>query len=138
MAAVTRSTYAVLAIGQADSPETFVPIEKQTDFNLSMSASEIDVANKGTGVWGEKIAGLREFVVRGSNYIDTADANGWDKFNAQALALTTDNYRALLDAALHHYAFAGQVLQFEITGPNQQGVGANWSVTLSSGEPVYG
>jgi len=137
MAAVTRSTYALLAVGQGDSPPTYDPIDKQTDFNLSMSASEIDVANKGTGVWGEKISGLREFVVRGSNYIDTDDTTGWGLFNTQALALTTDSYRALLDATPHYYEFLGQVLQFEITGPNQQGVGANWSVTLSSGAPAY-
>jgi len=137
MAAVTRSSYALLSVGQNDSPETFDPIDKQTDFNLSMSATEIDVANKGTGVWGEKISGLREFVVRGSNYIDTDDTTGWGVFNANALALTTNSYRALLDAVPHYYGFEGQILQFEITGPNQQGVGANWSVSLSEGEPAY-
>ena len=135
--AIQHSRNALVHVGQGDSPETFVVIDKQTDFNLALNAGRIDVANKTTQNWAESLADLREFTIRGSNFINFPDTTGWDTLRANAVAGTDDSYRALINSTPNYYQITGQVQDFEITGPNRNATGSNWTIGLSQGVPAF-
>jgi predicted secreted protein len=120
--------------GSATSPKAFTALGNQQNGALSMSANQIDAANKTSAGWAPVIAGLRQFQITADGQADPTDTA-----LSKLITYCTGGTAFLADAVLfstgHGYSATVQATQMEVNGPNQQPTQYRTTMSLSTGSP---
>ena len=131
--AIELSSHQLIYV-DSGSPAAPTVLGNQQNGGLSMSANQIDAANKTSAGWAPTIAGLRQFQITVDGQADSTDepladlidnAIAGDSFTAEAVLYSTGN----------GYSAEVQATQLEINGPNQQPTQYRATMGLSTGSP---
>jgi predicted secreted protein len=122
-------------VGTALSPKVYSTIGNQQNGALSLSANQIDAANKTSAGFAPVIAGLRQFQVTVDGQADPADTV-LNKLVTNAVAGTAFGVDAVMYSTGHGYTATCQATQMEINGPNQQPTQYRSTMSLSTGSPT--
>jgi predicted secreted protein len=134
--AIELSKYMLIAIdtGAATSPGGFTDLGNQVNGALSMSANQIDAANKTSEGWAPTIAGLRQFQITADGQADPTDT-ALAALIAYAIAGSSFLASAVLYSTGSGYQATVQPTQMEINGPSQQPTQWRTTMSLSTGAP---
>jgi hypothetical protein len=135
--AIELSRFMLIQIdtGAITSPNLYVDLGNQVNGALSMSANQIDAANKTSQGWAPVIAGLRQFQLTVDGQADPTDT----ALSAMiGYAINGSNFGAaatLYSTGRGYYATV-QATQLEINGPSQQPTQYRATMSLSTGAPA--